>query len=133
MAQQATGILAPTEPAGAGMRPKRTPWENAVNFAQRKPLGAFGAVVVLVLVIVAVLAPIVATDDPRETNAAYRFSPPNSETWLGGDQIGRDVYSRLVYGTRISLVVGLLSVFFGVTIGRSSGSSAATSGGLPTW
>ena len=130
MAQQTTGILAPTEPTGAGMRPKRTPWENVLNFTQRKPLGAFGAVVVIVLVILAILAPVVATDDPRETNAAYRFNPPNGDTWLGGDQIGRDVYSRLIYGTRISLVVGLLSVFFGVTIGAFIGIVSGYFGGI---
>ena len=130
MAQQTTGVLAPTEPAGAGMRPKRTVWENIVNFAQRKPLGAFGAVVVILLVVIAIFAPIVASDDPRETNAAYRFNPPNADTWLGGDQIGRDVYSRLVYGTRISLVVGLLSVFFGVTIGAFIGIVSGYFGGI---
>ena len=130
MAQQTTGVLAPTEPTGAGMRPKRSLWENIVNFTQRKPLGAFGAVVVILLVVVAALAPVVATDDPRETNAAFRFNPPNSDTWLGGDQIGRDVYSRLVYGTRISLVVGLLSVFFGVTIGAFIGIVSGYFGGI---
>lgn len=130
MAQQTTGVLAPTEPAGAGMRPKRTVWENIVNFAQRKPLGAFGAAVVIILVVLAITAPIVATDDPRETNAAYRFNPPNGDTWLGGDQIGRDVYSRLIYGTRISLVVGLLSVFFGVTIGAFIGIVSGYFGGI---
>ncbi len=130
MAQQATGALAPTEPVGAGMRPKRTFWENIVNFAQRKPLGAFGAAVVILLVIIAALAPLVATQDPKLTNAAYRFNPPNGDTWLGGDQIGRDVYSRLVYGTRISLVVGLLSVFFGVTIGAFIGIVSGYFGGI---
>ena len=112
------------------MRPKRTFWENIVNFAQQKPLGAFGAAVVILLVVLAIFAPIVATDDPRETNAAYRFNPPNADTWLGGDQIGRDVYSRLVYGTRISLVVGLLSVFFGVTIGAFIGIVSGYFGGI---
>lgn len=130
MAQQATGVFTPTEQTGTGMRPKRTVWENIVNFAQRKPLGALGAVVVILLAIIALLAPVVATDDPRETNAAYRFSPPNGETWLGGDQIGRDVYSRLVYGTRISLVVGLLSVLFGVTIGAFIGIVSGYFGGI---
>ncbi len=131
MAQQQTSdALAPTESLEAGMRPKRNLWENILNFAQRKPLGAFGAVVVILLVIVAILAPIVATDDPRLTNAAYRFNLPNADTWLGGDQIGRDVYSRLVYGTRISLVVGLLSVFFGITIGAFIGIVSGYFGGI---
>ena len=130
MAQQATGAVTPTEVLETGMRPRRNLWENIVNFAQRKPLGAFGAVVVILLVVVAILAPLVATADPRLTNAAYRFNPPNADTWLGGDQIGRDVYSRLVYGTRISLVVGLLSVFFGITIGAFIGIVSGYFGGI---
>ena len=130
MVQQAAGSLSPTEAVTVGMRPKRTTWETIVNFAQRKPLGAFGAIIMIVLVVVAVLAPVIATDDPRLTNASQRFSPPGAETWLGGDQIGRDVFSRLVYGTRISLVVGLLSVLFGVTIGAFIGIVSGYFGGI---
>ena len=130
MVQQAAGSLSHTEAVPVGMRPKRTAWETIVNFAQRKPLGAFGAIIMIILVVVAVLAPVIATDDPRLTNASQRFSPPGGETWLGGDQIGRDVFSRLVYGTRISLVVGLLSVCFGVTIGAFIGIVSGYFGGI---
>ena len=130
MVQQVAGSLSPTEAVPVGMRPKRTAWETIVNFAQRKPLGAFGAIIMIILVVVAALAPVIATDDPRLTNASQRFSPPGGETWLGGDQIGRDVFSRLVYGTRISLVVGLLSVCFGVTIGAFIGIVSGYFGGI---
>ena len=130
MVQQVAGSLSPTEAVPVGMRPKRTAWETIVNFAQRKPLGAFGAIIMIILVVVATLAPVIATDDPRLTNASQRFSPPGGETWLGGDQIGRDVFSRLVYGTRISLVVGLLSVCFGVTIGAFIGIVSGYFGGI---
>ena len=130
MVQQVAGSLSPTEAVPVGMRPKRTAWETIVNFAQRKPLGAFGAIIMIILVVVAALAPVIATDDPRLTNASQRFSPPSGETWLGGDQIGRDVFSRLVYGTRISLVVGLLSVCFGVTIGAFIGIVSGYFGGI---
>ena len=130
MVQQAAGSLSHTEAVPVGMRPKRTAWETIVNFAQRKPLGALGAIIMIILVVVAALAPVIATDDPRLTNASQRFSPPGGETWLGGDQIGRDVFSRLVYGTRISLVVGLLSVCFGVTIGAFIGIVSGYFGGI---
>ena len=130
MVQQVAGSLSPTEAVPVGMRPKRTAWETIVNFAQRKPLGALGAIIMIILVVVAALAPVIATDDPRLTNASQRFSPPGGETWLGGDQIGRDVFSRLVYGTRISLVVGLLSVCFGVTIGAFIGIVSGYFGGI---
>jgi peptide/nickel transport system permease protein len=74
-----------------------------VSFARRKPLGALGAVVALILIVVAIFAPFIATKDPAQTNAALVYAPPGSELLLGGDQVGRDVFSRLVYGTRVSL------------------------------
>lgn len=130
MALQATGPLAESEQALTGMRPRPPWWLNLLWFCKRKPLGAFGAILVILLVIVAIAAPVIATGDPLETNSKYVFNPPNSDTWLGGDQIGRDVYSRLVYGTRISLVVGLLSVVFGVTIGFLIGIVSGYFGGI---
>ena len=130
MALQATGPLVDSEQALTGMRPRPPWWLNLLWFCQRKPLGAFGAILVVVLVIVAIGAPVIATEDPLETNSKQVFNPPNSDTWLGGDQIGRDVYSRLVYGTRISLVVGLLSVLFGVTIGFLIGIVSGYFGGI---
>ena len=130
MTQQIAGQLVELEQTSAGMRPRPTFWQNIVGFGRRKPLGAFGAVLVVFLVIVAIFAPLIATDDPLETNSRHVFNPPSSETWLGGDQIGRDVFSRLVYGTRISLVVGLLSVCFGVTIGALIGIVSGYFGGI---
>jgi peptide/nickel transport system permease protein len=130
MAQQVAGPLTGSEPALTGMRPRPTLWQNIISFTQRKPLGAFGAVLVIVLVIVAMIAPVIATEDPLKTNSKHVFNPPGGETWLGGDQIGRDVFSRLVYGTRISLAVGLLSVFFGVTIGAFIGIASGYFGGI---
>ncbi len=130
MAQQVAGPLTSSEPALTGMRPRPTLWQNIISFTRRKPLGAFGAVLVIVLVIVAMIAPVIATEDPLKTNSKHVFNPPGGETWLGGDQIGRDVFSRLVYGTRISLAVGLLSVFFGVTIGAFIGIVSGYFGGI---
>jgi ABC-type dipeptide/oligopeptide/nickel transport system permease subunit len=112
-----------------GLRPKRTLWQSLANFARRKPLGAFGAVVATLLIIVAIFAPLIATHDPTETNSAYVFAPPGSELLLGGDRLGRDVFSRLVYGARISLEVGILSVLFGATIGAFVGIVSAYFGG----
>ena len=130
MAQQTAGQLAEGQQALTGMRPRPTVWQNVLSFGRRKPLGALGFVLVVVLSIVAIAAPLIASDDPLETNSRQVFNPPSSDTWLGGDQIGRDVYSRLVYGTRISLVVGLLSVLFGVTIGAFIGIVSGYFGGV---
>jgi peptide/nickel transport system permease protein len=99
------------------------------NFARKKPLGAFGAVVALFIIIVAVFAPLIATHDPNATIAALVYAPPGSQYWLGGDQVGRDVFSRLVFGARISLYAGLLSAFIGGTIGMMVGVTGVHFGG----
>ena len=100
-----------------GLRPKRTVWQHIGNFFRRKPLGAFGAVVAGLLVIFAVFAPIIAPTDAMLTRSDFVRMSPGSEAWFGGDSLGRDVYTRVVYGARISLYVGILSSFFGVGIG----------------
>jgi peptide/nickel transport system permease protein len=100
------------------------------SFARRKPLGGFGAAVATILIIVAIFAPFIATGDPRTTNAKYRFAGPGTEErLLGGDQLGRDVFSRLIYGARVSLYVGIVSSFIGCTIGMLVGVAGVQFGG----
>ncbi|HXE20149.1 MAG TPA: ABC transporter permease [Castellaniella sp.] len=113
-----------------GVPPIGAIWRQIIRFARTKPLGAFGGVVALVLVVVAIFAPVIATHDPNATNSALVFAPPGSEYWLGGDQVGRDVFSRLVYGARISLYAGLLSAFIGASIGMLIGVTSAHFGGM---
>ena len=102
---------------------------NTGTFFRKKPLGAFGSIIAFILIIVAIFAPQIATDNPRETSADRTFAKPGAESLLGGDQLGRDVFSRLVYGARISLRVGILSVLFGVTTGCFIGIASAYFGG----
>jgi peptide/nickel transport system permease protein len=104
-------------------------WRQLSRFAKRKPLGAFGAAVALILIVVAVFAPFIATHDPAATNAALVYAPPGSQLLLGGDQLGRDVFSRLVYGARVSLYAGLLSAFIGASIGMVVGVTSVHFGG----
>lgn len=113
----------------AGMRTKPTLWQNLVKFVKDKPLGAFGGAVAILLIFLAIAAPLVATHNPELTDYRAVLSEPGTEMLLGGDQLGRDVFSRLVYGTRISLVVGILSVLFGVTIGLAVGLVSGYFGG----
>ena len=82
----------------------------------RQPLGAAGAVVTLALVVVALLAPILAPHGPKDATFP-QYVPPGSEFPMGTDQLGRDVLSRVIWGTRLSLYVGLASVLFGITLG----------------
>ena len=114
----------------AGVRPKPTLRQTLVKFAKDKPLGAFGGIIAALLIIVAVLAPVIAPHDPVATDHNNVLASPSVNMLLGGDQIGRDVFSRLVYGARISLLVGILSVLFGVTIGLTVGLVSGYFGGI---
>lgn len=129
MALESSSIAVSPGALLADRKPKGAIWRHLVRFARRKPLGAFGAVIALILIVVAVFAPFIATHDPAETNATLVYAPPGSQYLLGGDQLGRDVFSRLVYGARISLYAGLLSAFIGATVGMVVGIASVHFGG----
>lgn len=97
----------------------------ALFLARRYPLGAIGAVIMMVFVFAALFAEFLTPHDPLSTNAALSLAPPGNGYWMGADNFGRDVYSRIVFGARISLAVGMgstaLGCLFGVTLGLLSG------------
>ena len=106
-------------------------WAIAWSFTKRKPLGAIGAVIITLAVLLAILAPVVAPHNPEGVGIAKKFSPPGTASApLGTDHIGRDVLSRLVYGARISMYVGVMTVLIGITIGTMVGISSAYIGGV---
>ncbi len=130
MSQEQGGSAALPARAIGGVRPRRSAWQHVGSFFRQKPLGFAGAVVAIILVIGAIFAPLIATDNPRTVNADLLYAVPGEQgTLLGGDQLGRDVFSRLVYGARISLYVGITSSFIGVTIGLLVGVASAHFGG----
>ncbi len=98
------------------------------HLLRRQPLGAVGGLIVLALIAVAVLAPRLAPHGPKEATFAP-YLPPSAEFPMGTDQIGRDVLSRVVWGARLSLYVGLVSVVFGITAGSLWGVVTAYLGG----
>ena len=104
-------------------------WTSSKRFVRTKPLGAVGGFIVLVLVLVAVLAPVLSPYDPRSTPAAP-WQPPNADYLLGADYVGRDVMSRLIYGARISLYVGMGSVLVGITASFVIGVALTYAGGI---
>lgn len=108
---------------------RRGVWTRVARYARRKPLGAVGAVLVLLLGVVALFAPLIAPYDPKAI-PFDPYLPPNRVNWLGTDDIGRDIFSRVVYGARLSLYVGLLSVGVGVTLGALWGIVTAYFGGI---
>ena len=88
---------------------------------RRRPLAAFSALILLVLVLTAVFADVIAPYDPLETRPEIRLSPPSAAHPFGTDDIGRDVLSRVIHGSRISLWVGLLAVGIGTAVGMVIG------------
>jgi len=96
----------------------------------RNQLACCGAVVVGILVAIAVLAPALAPWDPNKTDMKRILDGPSTKHWLGTDQLGRDVLSRLLYGSRISLAVGFVSVGIAVLIGIVLGAAAGYNGGI---
>jgi peptide/nickel transport system permease protein len=105
-------------------------WGKLRFLARRYPLGAVGAVIMALCVFAAVFAPYITVYDPLSTNAALSLARPSAQHWLGCDFMGRDVYSRIVYGARISLAVGVGSMGLGITCGVLIG---LTSGYLGGW
>jgi peptide/nickel transport system permease protein len=91
------------------------------NTIRRKPLGAFSAALLVLIVFTAIFADVLAPYDPLETHPEIRLSAPSWAHPFGTDDIGRDVMSRIIYGSRISLWVGLLAVGIGTAAGMTIG------------
>jgi peptide/nickel transport system permease protein len=96
-------------------------WGRTRFFVRRYPLGAFGAVIVLLFVLAALFAESIAPMSPLDTNARASLAEPGGQYWLGADMMGRDLYSRIVHGARISLAVGIGSTLLGGVIGVALG------------
>ena len=100
-------------------------WSRVLFLASRYPLGAFGAVIIVLFVFAAVFANVITPVAPTTTNPAKSLAPPGAAALMGADFMGRDMYSRVVHGARISLAVGVgstvLGCLLGVIIGLASG------------
>jgi peptide/nickel transport system permease protein len=106
----------------AALEPRR---DSVWRLVRRHPGVIFGASLLVAMIVVAVFAPLLFTVDPATLDPISRLKPPEAAYWFGTDMYGRDLYSRTVFGTRISLVVGLcvtlMSVGVGLTIGLVAG------------
>ena len=104
--------------------PRNTHWANAAAFTRRHPTIIIGVALLLAITLAALLAPWIARD-PIAFEPINRLRAPSADFWLGTDSLGRDVYARMVYGARISLLVGLLvaliSIVSGAVIGLLAG------------
>jgi len=100
-------------------------WQRFREALRRHPTAIVGALVLIAMLLIAVLAPWLGTTDPLAILPVQRLKPPSLEHWFGTDMLGRDVYSRVVYGSRISLTIGVavaaLSIAIGLAIGLVTG------------
>jgi peptide/nickel transport system permease protein len=110
--------------------PARGRWWRVVReFSWARPLGAIGAAIVIVNLVVAVTANLIAPYDPLATDYGAMLARPSAAHWLGTDAFGRDVLTRILYGSRTAMLVGFVSALAGATLGAVIGVASAYFGG----
>ncbi|MDP1748748.1 MAG: ABC transporter permease [Reyranella sp.] len=127
-------IVAPNRAAVAGLveelpERKRSLLDVALNFCRRQPLGTFGLAIVVIMFLAGISAGWISPYDPEENDFNAMMEAPSWAHVLGTDQLGRDIFSRLVYGARTALIVGFSAAFVGGAIGLVLGVSSAYFGG----
>ncbi len=111
---------------GKVISPRKRSWQRL----RRNRIALVSLVVLAIIHLFALVAPLIALQDPNEIAPMLRFQSPNSEHWLGTDENGRDLFSRLVYGSRVSLLVGLSAMAFSIVLGTLVGLFAGFAGGV---
>ena len=102
---------------------------NAYLSLVRSPSGAVGLVIVGMLILSAILAPYIAPHDPLRMASGPRLSPPSLEHWMGTDQLGRDILSRIIHGSRLTLMIGTIAVGISMSSGLLLGLVAGYASG----
>ncbi len=126
MATRPLGVEVPG--IAVGLR-RPGPWTTLARFCRKKPLGAAGGAIMLVIFLTALFADQLQTHDPIATDSVNTLAPPGREHLLGSDHLGRDIYSRIVHGARVSLIVGLASTLLGSILGGVIGLLSGYAGG----
>ncbi|MEM7535631.1 MAG: ABC transporter permease [Chloroflexota bacterium] len=103
--------------------------KTIAQFTRQKPLGAFGAAIIVVFFIAAIFADMLAPFDPLETNYGSMMQPPSFANWMGTDVFGRDILSRILYGSRTAMLIGFTTSFVAATLGAVIGVFSAYQGG----
>ena len=123
-------ISAPSDvPLAVEEAPSRSWLSGVREFIRQRPLGAIGAAVVVLMIVVAAFAGVLAPYDPVAVDFGAMLASPSTQHWLGTDAFGRDVLSRLIYGSRTALFVGFGAAFVGATVGAILGVGSAYFGG----
>ncbi|HZT89050.1 MAG TPA: ABC transporter permease [Stellaceae bacterium] len=124
----AEALIPAAEPAAEHVGER--PWRRALHRLMRRPAAVAGLAVVLFFILLAVAAPLLAPYDPLTTSWAAVRKPPSALHWFGTDEIGRDVLSRIIYGSRASLLAGLVSVSLALAVGVPIGLVTGYVGGI---
>ena len=115
---------------GSKLASSESPWARGLRILIRNRMAMAGAAVILIWAAAAVAAPLIAPYDALSQSIEDRLSPPSAQHPFGTDELGRDVFSRVVYGARISLPVGLVVILFSMLMGASVGALAGYIGGV---
>jgi len=108
---------------------RQSQWQKIVKTFLRNKTSLFGAIISIFMIILAITAPMISPHDPLKQNVYHRLTPPEPSNLLGTDLYGRDVFTRILYGTRISLFVGITSIGLALILGTIMGMVAGYFGG----
>ena len=111
-----------SQAAYAAIMPVRT---RAQRWRRRYGVAAVGAAIILLWILIAIGCPLLSRYSPNAVDVTIRLKPPSAAHWLGTDELGRDVLTRLLYGSRISLTTGIVVVILGAAFGTLAGGAAA--------
>ncbi len=109
---------------------KRSQWAEVWRRLKKNKLAMVGLAIIILLILTAIFANVIAPHSPTEQNLRNRNVSPNRDNWLGTDDLGRDIFTRIIYGARVSLAVGFLAISLSVIIGGTIGALAGFYGGL---
>lgn len=113
----------------SGMPAEVPRWVQVARRIRKHYQGVFGIAVILLVILTAIFAPAISTHEPDAVDVEARLMPPSSEHYLGTDNLGRDVFSRLIYGSRISILAGFVATSISVVAGSILGMIAGYFGG----
>ena len=104
-------------------------FKSSLTLMRKQPLGTVGLLIVVAMIFMAIFAPYISSIDPEANSFEHQLAAPGGQFYLGTDEFGRDVFTRIMYGARTALFVGLVAAFIGSTIGLVLGVASAFFGG----
>lgn len=101
----------------SSLAPKQSKWKDFFSILMLNKAALVGALIIVFYIVIAVFAPLLAPYDPYQIKLENKLMPPSGDHWMGTDDKGRDILSRIIYGSRLSMGVGFAAVFFGAFFG----------------